>query len=48
MIDDQSLSYIQFPNGILELDEIVLKYDSGIDGTDSGCGTGSVMFNIAE
>jgi hypothetical protein len=33
---------------IPELDEALTKFDSGVDGTDSGCGTGSRMFNIAE
>jgi len=33
---------------IPEMDEALVKFDSGIDGTDSGCGTGSQMFNIAE
>jgi SpoVK/Ycf46/Vps4 family AAA+-type ATPase len=33
---------------IPELDEALTKFDSGVDGTDSECGTGSRMFNIAE
>jgi hypothetical protein len=45
-------SVIQESEGISrygkELDEMMMKFDSRIDETDSECGTGSVMFNIAE